>query len=120
MARKDWLMNGDRNSSYLHQSIKARKSISKITKIKDTSGVWIDESVQIEKMFITDFTTIFKSTQAVTSNIEMEMSNLVNVEDNQRLLEPLQDSEIKDSIFQMDKFKALGPDGFGVTFFQDY
>jgi len=44
----------------------------------------------------------------------------VSVEDNDRLLQPIQDSEIKEAIFQMDKFKALRFDGFGATFFQDY
>ncbi|KAJ8435658.1 hypothetical protein Cgig2_015663 [Carnegiea gigantea] len=39
MARKDWLVNGDRNSRYFHQSMKARKTRNKITKIKDASGV---------------------------------------------------------------------------------
>jgi len=79
MARKDWLVNEDRNSRYFHQYMKARKIRSKITKIKDTSGMWVDESAQIEKIFITDFTTRFKSAQAITSNIEMEMPNLITV-----------------------------------------
>jgi len=40
MARKEWLVNGDRNFRYFHQSMKARKSRSSIVKIKDSSGVW--------------------------------------------------------------------------------
>ena len=120
MVRKDWLVNGDRNSRYFHQSMKVRKIRSKIIKIKDNSGVWVDESAPIEKMLITDFTTRFKSTQAVTSNMEMEILNLVTVADNQRLLEPIQETEIKDALYQMDKLKAPGLDGFGAAFFQDY
>ena len=71
-------------------------------------------------MFIADFITRFKSDQAVLSNIEMEMTNLVTVEDNQRLSEALHDSKIKDAIFEMDEFKALGSDDFGAVFFQDH
>ena len=48
------------------------------------------------------------------------MLNLVTVEDNQRLLEPIQGTEIKDALFVMDKFKAPGFDGFRAAFFQDY
>ena len=99
--------------------MKARKTRSKITKIKDNSGIWVDEFAQIENIFITDFTIRFKSAQAVTSNMEMKMLNLVTVEDNQRLLEPIQDSKIKDTISQMDKFEAPGPGGFGAAFFRD-
>jgi len=69
-------------------------------------------------MFITDFTARFKSAQACTSNIDMEMLNLVTAEDNQSLLQPIQETEIKEALFQMDKFKAPGLDGFGTTFFK--
>jgi len=44
---------------------------------------------------------------------------MVSEEDNYLLLRPIQDQEVKDAIFQMDKYKALGPDGFGAAFFQD-
>ena len=60
LARKDWLLNGDRNSHYFHQSMKAIKTRSRITKIKDNSEVLVDESAQFEKIFITDFITRFK------------------------------------------------------------
>jgi len=35
---------------------------------------------------------------------------------NAKLLQSVHDSKIKDAIFQMDKFKAPGPDGFGAAF----
>jgi len=47
-------------------------------------------------------------------NVELDTVNLVTVDDNDRLLEPIQDSKIKD-VFQMDKFKALGLDDFKLN-----
>ena len=44
LARKEWLVNGDRHSPFFHQTMKAKKTISKIMKLKDTLGVWVDES----------------------------------------------------------------------------
>jgi len=41
--------------------MKTRKTRSKITKVKDNSGVWVDESAPIEKMFTTEFAARFKS-----------------------------------------------------------
>ncbi|KAJ8419810.1 LOW QUALITY PROTEIN: hypothetical protein Cgig2_003195 [Carnegiea gigantea] len=79
-TRKDWLVNGDRNSRYFYQSMKARKTRSKITKVKDNLGVWVNESAQAEKMFTTNFTARFKSVQAGTSNIDMEMLNLKSLQ----------------------------------------
>jgi len=44
----------------------------------------------------------------------------VSAEDNDKLLYPIQASEVKEVVFQMEKFKDQGPDGFGAGFFQDY
>ena len=50
----------------------------------------------------------------------MEMLNLVSPEDNNSLVQPIQDSEIKEEVSQMDKYKTPGPDSFSAAFFQDY
>jgi len=47
-ARKEWLVNGDRHSHYFHQTMKARKTRGKILRIKDASGVWIEEPFLIQ------------------------------------------------------------------------
>jgi len=44
----------------------------------------------------------------------------VSDEDNFLLLKPVGDNEVEEAIFQMDKYKTSGPDGFGAAFFQDY
>jgi len=43
----------------------------------------------------------------------------VSEEDNYLLLRPVQDHEVKNAIFQMDKHKIPGPDGFSAAFFHD-
>jgi len=57
-----------------------------------------------------------KSSNANTTCLEMESLNLVSKEGNEGLLKPIHDSEIKDVIFQMDTFTALGSYGFSVPF----
>jgi len=52
--------------------------------------------------------------------IEVDLPKVLAKEDNDNLVKPIEDCEIKDAVFQMDKFKALGPDGFSAAFFQDY
>jgi len=44
LARKEWLIDDDRHSRYFYHTMKARKSYSKIMKIKDASGIWTDEA----------------------------------------------------------------------------
>ena len=100
--------------------MKARKTRGRIFKIKDASGVWIDEASRIQQLFIHDFTLRFKSSHTTETCIDIELPTMVSEEDNFLLLQPVQDHEIKDAIFQMDKFKTPGPDGFGAAFFQDH
>ena len=45
---------------------------------------------------------------------------VVSKEDNINLIKPVEDHEIKEAIFHMDKYKAPGPDGLGAAFFQDH
>ena len=68
-------------------------------------------------MFTTEFAARFKSAHAGTSDINMEMLNLVTAKYNQSLLQPIRETEIKEAPFQMDKFKDPGSDGFRAAFF---
>jgi len=47
-------------------------------------------------------------------------SPVVTDEENAALIKPVTDVEIYDAVFQMDPYKAPGPDGFGASFFQDH
>jgi len=54
LARKGWLVNGDRHSHYFRHTMKARKSRSKIIKTKDAYGAWMDEPPKFSNcLFIT-------------------------------------------------------------------
>jgi len=120
LSRKEWLVNGDRHSRYFRQTMKARKSCGRIFKIKDASGVWIDEAHRIQHLFIHDFTSRFKPSHPNATRFNIDLPSVVSKEDNVLLLQPAQDHEIHAAIFQMDKFKTPGSDGFGATFFQDH
>ena len=61
-----------------------------------------------------------KQLKQVPPHVQLDMANLVTADDNEKLLKLAHDSEIKDAIFQMDKFKAPGPDAFGAAFFQNH
>jgi len=67
LARKEWLVDGDRHSRYFHQTMKVRKSRSKIIKIKDAFGVWIEEAPRIQQLFVHDFTSRFKSSDTTVT-----------------------------------------------------
>ena len=120
-ARQRWLVDGDRNSRYFHQSAKTRKQRSAILRIQDDAGVWLDQPPLIQSKFINDFSarlTSGRQTQAVN------LSNLaqpgVTEQDNLELTSPVTENEIYKALFDMDPHKAPGPDGFGASFYQDH
>lgn len=45
---------------------------------------------------------------------------VITDEELSQLIENMTFQEIKDSMFSLGAFKALGPDGFPPTFFQDH
>ena len=120
LAKKDWLVNGDRHSRYFHQSMKAQKMRGKIFKIQDASGIWIEEPTSLQRLFLHDFSSRFTSARDPTIPSPIALSKSVTEEDNALLLRPIQDCEIKEALFQMDKYKTPGSDGFGAAFFQDF
>ena len=79
--------------------------------------MWVEEPTQIEIVLINDLSTRFKSAHVNFANPDMEMLNLVLAKDIDRILQAIHDFDIKETIFQMDKFKSLGRDGFGAAFF---
>jgi len=50
----------------------------------------------------------------------VDLPTRVSGVENENLIKPIEDFEIKEAIFQVDKFKAPGSDGLGAVFFQDH
>ena len=90
LNRKEWLVNGDRHSRYFHQTMQARKSRGRIFKIKDASGVWIEEVSRIQQLFIHDFTSRFKSSHTTETRMDIDLPTVVSEVDNFLLLQPVQ------------------------------
>ena len=107
------------NSRYFHQMMKARKSHSTIVKIKDSSSVWIDNAINIPQLFVNDFKLRFKSSLG-PSSMMVDLPKIVSLDDNMNLMKPVENHEIKEAVFQIDKFKAPSLNRFGTAFFQDY
>lgn len=61
MARKEWLIKGDRNSNYFYRKLSIRKKKKKICKIRDRDGIWIGDNKMIDEYFIEEYKRRFKS-----------------------------------------------------------
>jgi len=59
--RKEWLVNGDRNSRFFQQQEKNRRKKKLICKLKDDCGLWIDNPQAVADKFVHDCKTRFLS-----------------------------------------------------------
>ena len=92
-----------------------------ILRIKDTSGIWIEELAAIQQKFLVDYSSRFNSAHGTRSRTFGFLAlPVVTAEENADLIKPVTDDEIYTAVFQMDPYKAPGPDGFGASFYQDH
>jgi len=121
LRRKEWLVNGDRNSRYFHQQANTRRKKKLVCKLKDDCGMWIDNPQTIAAKFVHDYTNRFLSKghgESVMPNpmLETEISDV----DNLSLIIIPDMQEVKSALFSVDSSKTPGPNGFGARFFKQY
>jgi len=66
LDRKEWMINGDRNSKFFQRTANARRKCKSIIKIRDECGVWVTDHINIADKFIADYSQCFKSPNSYT------------------------------------------------------
>ena len=121
LSRNEWLVKGDRNTNFFQRRANARRKRKLIMKIKDDSGIWIEDHKTIADRFITEFMQRFKSSHNGSRNLpEVGLTRLVSDTDNDELIKLPSFDEIKNAVFSIDSNKTPGSDGFGAGFFKRY
>lgn len=123
-ARTNWLSLGDKNTSFQTQALIRRKR-KQILKIKDDNGFWFDNDEQnISYVFVSSFKKRFSlSSSPSLADIQECISviyHCISVEDNAKLLAPVNLEEINIALYQIGPLKAPGPDGIHATFYHTY
>ena len=62
LARKEWLVNGDRNSKFFQNNANSKRKRKIVMKLLDDCGIWIEDHKMIAEKFISDYMQRFKST----------------------------------------------------------
>ncbi|GJW98174.1 RNA-directed DNA polymerase, eukaryota, reverse transcriptase zinc-binding domain protein [Tanacetum coccineum] len=102
-AKINWLREGDKNTAYFHNILKARKHKNRVESICDDNGGH-DVAIQFERHF---------QKFLGTSNQVMPLEQLgdivqlkLNTEDAEAMILEVSDNEIKDAMFDTDSSKA--------------
>ena len=120
----DWLQEGDRNTAFFHNSIKAQRQGNSILSLVSSDGVRISSCREISREAVNYFSNLF-TRDALPAEAEEKaildcIPLLVSAEMNEALLSPIQLLELEKVVFNMKKGKAPGPDGFPIEFFQEF
>ena len=59
-GRANWLLHGDRNTSFFHNAATTRKKRNQIKKLMDENGVWV-QGTDMKKHILGYFSNLFKS-----------------------------------------------------------
>ena len=123
-SRVDWLQEGDRNTAFFHNTVKARRSGNSITSLVSTSGdqLFSKEAISLEaKRYFSQLFSKEEPCSLVETRAILEcIPQLVSDSMNRDLLRPIMLEELEKVVFGMKKGKAPGPDGFPIEFFQEF
>lgn len=119
-SRAKWLADGDRNTRYYHLKTVTRRRSNRIMMLRDNLGSWVDNEATLQHMVNDYYKQLFVVDPSVCAWFQTRIS-FPRINDHELLNLSLWvgDLEIKNAVFSMSPWKAPGPDGFPVGFYQN-
>jgi hypothetical protein len=114
-AKKHWIKDGDRNTSFFHNAVVKRRRRNTIVSVKDKNNVMQYMPDKISNTFIQYFRSIFASLN--TNNGRPFLATQMPQEDNDYTYSIPDGQEILDTLKDMKRNASPGPDGFNVEFY---
>ena len=122
--RIDWLQEGDRNATFFHNSIKARRHGNSLSSLVLSDGTQIYSCEAISREVVKHFFDLFSREEPGFGHEERNIldciPHLVSAKMNEALLYPISLTELEKIVFNMKKGKSPGLDGFPIEFFQEF
>ncbi|WKA03325.1 hypothetical protein VitviT2T_021440 [Vitis vinifera] len=118
-ARVKWVKEGDCNSKFFHKVANGRRNRKFIKVLENERGLVLDNSDSIKEEILRYFEKLYASPSGESWRVEGLDWSPISSESASRLESPFTEEEISKAIFQMDRDKAPGPDGFTIAVFQD-
>ncbi|GMY07340.1 transposon tx1 uncharacterized 149 kda protein [Fagus crenata] len=108
-SRTNWLVSGERNTSYFHISTLTRRSANRISGIKDEVGNWLTNLEDIQAHFISGFHSLYQTDQISCQLTPPPLpcwGALLSPDEANSIASPPLDSEILSALNSMKPFKA--------------
>ncbi|RVW34855.1 Transposon TX1 uncharacterized 149 kDa protein [Vitis vinifera] len=119
MEEVKWVKKGDCNSKFFHKVANGRRNRKYIKELENERGLVLNNAERITEEILLYFEKLYTSPTGESWSVEgLDWSPILE-ESALRLDSPFIEEEISKAIFQLDRDKAPGPDGFTITVFQD-
>ncbi|CAN0858391.1 LINE-1 retrotransposable element ORF2 protein [Linum grandiflorum] len=122
-ARNNWLLNGDRNTSYFQRIALFKRQHNHIDKLGDSEGTLHSDEESKQAIAISYFQNLFKSDLPLSffpRHLCPSFRAKISHSDYSKLIRPVSLSEIKTTTFSIGTNQSPGFDGFTSNFFQNY
>ena len=116
-----WLHEDDLNTRYFQRIANARKRKNTIMYLKDGDSI-IDGDDDLIQHATSYYTELFGLAAGNIFQIDPDLWEdweKVTNDENEELIKPFTEEEVKNALFQMKKNKAAGPDSIPVEFYQN-
>ncbi|GKV03082.1 hypothetical protein SLEP1_g15450 [Rubroshorea leprosula] len=116
-ARKQWMREGDANSKFYHKCISSRQRRKEIVNVQ-VNGKKLEDVDEIKNGIADYFENLFKEEEWRRPNMDGIFFKQISQTQNDLLVIPFSEDEIKAAVWDCGCDKAPGPDGFNFTFFR--
>lgn len=121
-AKENWLALGDANTAFFHKVATSKKRKQQITQL-EVDGQQTQNPEVIQEHIFSFYSKLFNKEEEAVGGLLPEVwepQEKATLEENDSLIAPFSEIEVKTALDQMQGDKAPGPDGFPTLFYQKF
>ncbi|KAK2397838.1 hypothetical protein QL285_059374 [Trifolium repens] len=118
-ARSKWLKEGDSNSRFFHNCIKARKRSNNFKALRTASG-WVEGPVLVRREVVSFFKNHFQNDDWHRPTLDGIVFPVLSEVEVEGLTALFTMEEITEAVRECDGAKSPGPDGFNFAFIKEF
>ena len=108
-SRINWMILGDRNTSFYHVSALARRKRNLITAIKNDAGEWLSEEIEVANHIREESINIYTTSQEAANyhfNYNLQWQTKLSSEEKNSISHLVTEEEIRAALWSLKAFKA--------------
>ena len=117
-SKINWMILGDRNTSFYHILALARRKWNLITAIKNDAREWLIEEREVANHIREGFVNIYTTSQEVVYSLQWQPK--LSREEKDSISQMVTKEEVRAALWSLKAFKAPGLDGLHANVFQRF